>query len=146
MPRPQSFAHHTRRNPAFHFVLMPILVLNLLFSIYDTVHRFPEHRYLFHWWIVMSIAFILMALLGRMGALRAQDRIIRLEERLRLTSLLPTDEQVHISEFTTAQLIALRFASDSELPELARRTLTQNLEPRAIKQAIVNWRPDDLRI
>jgi len=146
MPTPQSFAHHTRRNPAFHFVLMPILVFNLLFSIYDTVHRYPEHKYLFHWWIVMSIAFILMALLGRMGAVRAQDRIIRLEERLRLASLLPADEQVHISEFTTAQLIALRFASDAELPALAHRTLTQNLEPKAIKQAIVNWRPDDLRI
>jgi hypothetical protein len=125
---------------------MPILVFNLLFSIYDTIHRYPEHRYLFHWWIVMSIAFILMALLGRMGAVRAQDRIIRLEERLRLASLLPADEQVHISEFTTAQLIALRFASDAELPALAHRTLTQNLEPKAIKQAIVNWRPDDLRI
>lgn len=146
MPTPQSFTHHTRRNPAFHFVLMPILVFNLLFSIYDTVHRYPEHRYLFHWWIVMSIAFILMALLGRMGAVRAQDRIIRLEERLRLASLLPADERVHISEFTTAQLIALRFASDAELPELARRTLTQNLEPKSIKQAIVNWRSDDLRV
>jgi hypothetical protein len=146
MPTPQSFAHHARRNPAFHFVLMPILVLNLLFSIYDTVHRYAEHRYLFPWWIVMSIAFILTAILGRMGAVRAQDRIIRLEERLRLASLLRADEQVHISEFTTAQLIALRFASDAELPALAHRTLTQNLESRAIKQAIVNWRSDDLRI
>ena len=89
MPKPQSYQNHTRRNPAFHFVLMPILILNLGFSVYDTVHRYPAHKYLFHWWIVMSIAFILMALLGRMQATRVQDRIIRLEERLRLASLLP---------------------------------------------------------
>lgn len=146
MSAPQSFKHHARRNPPFHFVLMPILVFNLLFSIYDTVHRYPAHRYLFHWWIVMSIAFILMAVLGRMQAVKVQDRLIRLEERLRLASLLPVNEHVHISEFTTGQLIALRFASDAELPALAHRTLTQNLEPKAIKQAIVNWRRDDLRV
>ena len=146
MPKPQSYQNHTRRNPAFHFVLMPILILNLGFSVYDAVHRYPAHKYLFHWWIVMSIAFILMAVLGRMQATRVQDRIIRLEERLRLASLLPPNEQAHINEFTTGQLIALRFASDAELPALAHRTLTQNLDPRSIKQAIVNWRADDLRV
>lgn len=146
MPKPQSYKHHARRYPPFHFILMPILVFNLIFSVYDTVHRYPAHRYLFHWWIVMSIAFLLMALLGRRQSVKAQDRIIRLEERLRLATLLPPNEQAHIGEFTSAQLIALRFASDAELPALARRTLTQNLEPKAIKQAIENWRADDLRI
>ncbi|MBN9615702.1 MAG: hypothetical protein BGO25_09540 [Acidobacteriales bacterium 59-55] len=145
MPTAQSYANHTRRFPLFHFVLMPILVFNLIFSIYDTVHHYPEHRYLFHWWIVMSIALILMALVGRMQAVKVQDRVIRLEERLRLASLLPANEQAHINEFTTAQLIALRFASDAELPALARRALTQNLGPKAIKQAIINWRADNLR-
>lgn len=143
---PQSYKNHTRRFPPFHFVLMPILVFNLIFSIYAAIHSYPQHRYVFHWWIVMSIAFLLMALLGRMQAVKAQDRIIRLEERLRLATLLPPEERVHISEFTTGQLIALRFASDAELPALARRTLTQNLEPKAIKQAVVNWRADDLRV
>lgn len=146
MAKPQSFRNHTRFYPPFHFVLMPILVLNLIFSIYDTLHRFPAHRYLFHWWIVMSVAFILMAILGRRQSLKAQDRIIRLEERLRLASLLPANELPHIHEFTTGQLIALRFASDAELPALARRTLTQNLGSKEIKQAIVNWRADDLRV
>lgn len=146
MSKPQSYKNHKRRFPPFHFVLMPILILNFFFSVYDTIHRYPAHRYLFHWWIVMSIAFLLMALLGRMQSVKAQDRIIRLEERLRLATLLPPDERAHIGEFTTAQLIALRFASDAELPALARRTLTQNLEPKAIKQAIENWRDDDLRI
>lgn len=146
MPKPQSFQHHTRLFPPFHFVLMPILVFNLIFSIYTTAHLYPAHRYLFYWWIVMSIALILLAVLSRVQALKAQDRIIRLEERLRLASLLPANELPHIQEFTTAQLIALRFASDAELPALAHRALTQNLDRKAIKQAIVTWRADDLRI
>lgn len=146
MPKTQNFQHHARRNPPFHFVLMPILVLNLIFSVYVTIHHWPIHRVLNIWWIVMSLAFILMALLGRTQAVKAQDRLIRLEERLRLAALLPANEQAHIGEFTTPQLIALRFASDAELPALAHQTLTQNLEPKAIKQAIVNWRPDNERV
>jgi hypothetical protein len=146
MSAPQNFKNHTRYYFPFHFVLMPILVFNLIFSIYDSIHRFPEHKYLFHWWIVMSIAFIMMAILGRRQSVKAQDRIIRLEERLRLATLLPANEQAHIHEFTTGQLIALRFASDAELPELARRALTQNLDRKDIKKAIVEWRPDDLRV
>lgn len=146
MPAPQSYKNYKRHFPPFHYLLMPILVFNLIFSIYDTIHRYPAHKYLFHWWIVMSVALLLMALVGRMQAVKAQDRIIRLEERLRLATLLPANEHAHIHEFTTAQLIALRFASDAELPALAHRTLTQNLEPKAIKQAIVNWRADHLRV
>ncbi len=146
MSTSQNFKNHTRYFIPFHFVLMPILVFNLIFSIYDTVHRFPEHKYLFHWWVVMSIALILMALLGRMQAIKVQDRLIRLEERLRLATLLPANEQAHIHEFTTGQLIGLRFASDAELPELARRALTQNLDRNTIKKAIVEWRADDLRV
>jgi hypothetical protein len=146
MAKPQNFSNHMRFYPPFHFVLTPILILNFMFSIYVTVHRYPVHRFLFLWWIVMAVAFILMAILGRRQSLKAQDRIIRLEERLRLASLLPASELPHISEFTTSQLIALRFASDAEVPALARRTLTQNLGSKEIKQAIVNWRADDLRV
>lgn len=146
MPSPQSYKNHARFRPLFHFVLAPILILNLIFSVYVTIRRFPAHTYLFHWWIVMSVALLLLAILSRRQALTAQDRIIRLEERLRLASLLPANELPHITEFTTRQLIALRFASDAELPALAHLTLTQNLEPKAIKQAIVNWRADDLRV
>jgi hypothetical protein len=123
-----------------------MLVLNLIFSIYVTIHHWPEHRILFLWWIVMSIVLFMMAEISRSQTLRAQDRIIRVEERLRLHALLPSDERAHIDELSIKQLIALRFASDAELPALVRKTLTQNLEPKAIKQSIVNWRGDYHRV
>jgi hypothetical protein len=88
----------------------------------------------------------MMAGVGRSQTLRAQDRIIRLEERLRLAALLPAEDRAHIDELSIKQLIALRFASDDELPALAHKTLTQNLEPKAIKQSIVNWRGDYYRV
>jgi hypothetical protein len=146
MATPQSLKNHTRFNPPFHFFILPMLLLNLIFSIYVTIHHWPEHRVLFLWWIVMSIVLFMMAGISRSQTLRAQDRIIRLEERLRLHALLPTEDRAHIDELSVKQLIALRFASDDELPALAHRALTQNLEPKAIKQSIVNWRGDYHRV
>ena len=146
MPTPQNLKNHPRFNPPFHFFILPMLLLNLIFSIYVTIHHWPEHRALFLWWIVMSIVFFLIAGLSRDYALKAQNRIIRLEERLRLQALLPAEDRAHIDELSIKQLIALRFASDAELPALVRKTLTQNLEPKAIKQSIVNWRADNHRV
>ncbi len=146
MPTPQTFKNHTRFNPPFHFFILPMLLLNLIFSIYVTIHHWPEHRVLFLWWIVMSIVLFMIAGISRSQTLRAQDRIIRLEERLRLAALLPAEDRAHINELSIKQLIALRFASDDELPALARKALTQNLEPKAIKQSIVDWRGDYDRV
>ncbi|MBB5319183.1 DUF6526 family protein [Tunturibacter empetritectus] len=146
MPAAQNFKNHTRFHPPFHFVILPLLILNLIFSIYITIHRWPAYQHTNLWWIAMSIVFFLMAGLSRDYALKAQDRIIRLEERLRLQALLPPADRAHIDELTVPQLIALRFASDAELPDLAHRALTKNMDPKAIKQAIVNWRPDNRRI
>jgi hypothetical protein len=142
MPAPQNLKNHTRFDPPFHFFVLPVLLINLIFAIYVTIHHWPEHRALFLWWIVMSVVFFLMAGVSRGATLRAQDRIIRLEERLRLMALLPSEDRAHIDELSIKQLIALRFASDAELPALVRKTLTQNLEPKAIKESIVNWRGD----
>jgi hypothetical protein len=146
MPVPQNLKNHARLNPPFHFFVLPMLLLNFIFSIYVTIRHWPEHWALHLWWIAMSIVFFVMAGLSRRAALTVQDRVIRLEERLRLRALLPAEERPHIDELSIKQLIALRFASDDELPALAHRTLTQNLEPKAIKQSIVNWRGDYDRV
>jgi hypothetical protein len=146
MPVPQNLKNHARLNPPFHFFVLPMLLLNFIFSIYVTIRHWPEHWALHLWWIAMSIVFFVMAGLSRRAALTVQDRVIRLEERLRLHALLPAEERPHINELSIKQLIALRFASDEELPALAHRALTQNLEPKAIKQNIVNWRGDYDRV
>ena len=146
MPTPQSYNNHARWDPPFHFFVLPMLLLNFAFSIYITIHHWPEHPHLHIWWIVMAIVFFMMAGLGRAASLRAQDRIIRLEERLRLAHLLPPGDQALIGQLTTKQLIGLRFASDEELPALTRKTLAQNLDMKTIKQNIVNWRADNDRV
>ena len=142
----QNLQHHARYNPPFHFFLLPVLLLNLIVSIYVTVHNWPAYEHLHLWWIVMALVFLVMAEQGRSNALRVQDRVIRLEERLRLAALLPAADRAHIDELSIKQLIALRFASDAELPALVHKTLTQNLEPKAIKQNITAWRPDHQRV
>ena len=146
MAAAQSLKNHTRYDPVFHFAIIPLLLLNLVFSIYITFHRWPAERHTNLWWIMMAIVFLLMAGRARQAALTAQDRVIRLEERLRLAAFLPASERGHIDELSIRQLIALRFASDAELPALAHKTLTQNLEPKAIKENIVNWRADHHRV
>lgn len=146
MPAPQSLKSHTRYDPQFHFVIIPLLTLNLIFSIYITVHNWPAYRHTHLWSIVMALVFFMIAGMARSSALRAQNRIIRLEERLRLSALLSGADLVHINELTTPQLIALRFASDAEIPALVHKTLTQELEPKAIKQSIQNWRSDYERV
>jgi Family of unknown function (DUF6526) len=146
MPDPQNFKNHARLDPLYHFILAPLLLLNFAFSIYITVHNWPSYQHTHLWQIVMSLVFLLLAERLRSYALKNQDRIIRLEERLRLAALLPVADRPHIDELTVRQLIALRYASDAELPDLAHQALTKNMEPKAIKQAIVNWRPDNHRV
>jgi hypothetical protein len=146
MSAPQSFKNHSRMDPAFHYVILPVLLLNLIAAIWTTIHDWPAHPQLNLWWIVMSITLILMAGRSRAYALKAQDRVIRLEERLRLSTLLPASEHARIVELTPAQLIALRFAADEEVVALALRASSQNLPPKAIKQSIATWRPDHHRV
>lgn len=145
MAAPQTYQNHARFDPPFHFFVLPMLLLNFVFSVYATIHAWPRYEHTHLWWIAMSVVFFVWAGAARSQTLRVQDRIIRLEERLRLQALLTAEDRAHINELTIKQLVALRFASDAELPALVRRTLTQNLEPKAIKQAIVSWRADTYR-
>ena len=96
MPTPQSYKSHTRWDPPFHFFVLPMLLLNFIFSIYSTIHHWPIDPRLHIWWIIMAVVLFVMAGLGRDSAIRAQNRIIRLEERLRLARLLPAADQARI--------------------------------------------------
>jgi hypothetical protein len=146
MPETQSYKNHTRWYPPFHFFVLPVLLLNFIFSIVETVRHWPQHRALFGWWIVLSVALFVLAATSRLSALKAQDRVIRLEEKLRMAALLSAEDLAASKRLTEAQFIALRFASDEELPKLVRRTLAENLTPQQIKESINSWRPDYFRV
>jgi len=140
---PQNFSNHTRRDPLFHFFILPVFAITLIVTIVHLVRRPGLHS---AWLVVVVIAAIAAILEIRLYALKVQDRVIRLEERLRLASLLDASLRPRIPEFTEAQLIALRFASDAELPALAARALNEKLAAQEIKKAIQHWRPDYWRV
>lgn len=146
MATPQSYSNHARTDPPMHFFVFPVLIANLGVAIWVAIHFRHNYPYLGHWSIVVSLALLILAFKCRINDLKLQDRIIRLEERLRITSLIPAQQHQHLPELTVRQLIALRFASDEELPQLVHKTLTQNLEPKAIKRAITHWRADNHRV
>jgi hypothetical protein len=133
-------------DPIFHFVMLPMLLLNFAYAIRTTIHEWPVRQNLNIWWILMSIVLFLVAGKSRAFALKAQDRVIRLEEQLRLAAILPPSDREKIAHLSVRQLIALRFAADEELAALALRASNENLPPKAIKQSITNWRPDDHRV
>jgi len=140
----QNFKHHARYVPVFHFFVLPVLIGNFLVRLYWWIR--PEFRPLQVFPVLVAAAILLGFLSVRLMINRLQDRLIRLEERLRFERLLPPDCKPRIQEFTPSQLVALRFASDEELPELARKALDEKLTQRkTIKQLIKNWRPDNLR-
>jgi hypothetical protein len=136
-----GYASHRRYVPLFHFTAIPILVINLIVRIVVAV-RHPEVK-LFWWEIVVAAGLVCLAFAARLMALAVQDRLIRLEETLRMERLLPADLRGRVGELSTGQLIALRFCHDDELPELTRAVLTEPIHKReAIKKRIRSWRPD----
>jgi hypothetical protein len=140
---PQSYANHARYDPMFHFFLIPASALILIGTLL-WAYRYPGvFAYMLVFW---AVVFIVALFKMRLYALRNQDRIIRLEERLRLAMLLPEHLRARIPELSTRQLIGLRFCSDTELAALTERALNERLEPKAIKQAVKEWRGDYLRI
>jgi hypothetical protein len=141
--KPQTFANHARLDPLFHLVALPIFGLSAIAATVHFIWRPSVHS---GWLFVVSVAAAIAVVKLRVYSLKVQDRVIRLEERLRLASLLPESLRSRIPELTEEQLIALRFASDAELPKLTERTLTEKLSRADIKKAIQTWRPDYWRV
>jgi hypothetical protein len=143
MSETQNFQNHAKFVPPFHFVVLPILLINVVSSIVHAVRVFSVGSVIS---VLVAVALLLLALSVRMMALTVQDRVIRLEMRLRMLQVLPADLRPRIGEFTVSQLVSLRFASDGELPELARKVLQDKItERKAIKQLVRDWQPDFLR-
>ncbi|HSG08564.1 MAG TPA: DUF6526 family protein [Longimicrobiales bacterium] len=141
---PQSYENHAKMVPMFHGVTFGLLVINLAWTGVRAFRDFSTGTFVA---LLLAVALILVMFWARLFALGVQDRVIRLEERLRMAQLLPDDLKPRIGDFTTEQLIALRFASDEELPGLARRVLNEGITDRkTIKQAVKNWRADHQRI
>ena len=140
---PQSYANHSRFDPPFHFVLAPLGLAAIILSVILFVRRPGLASAL---WFVLAVGFVMLAFRARIYALKVQDRVIRLEERLRLAMLLPEAARPRISELTESQLVGLRFASDAELPALAMRALNEGLTNKQIKSSIQSWRADNFRV
>jgi hypothetical protein len=144
MPEPQNYANHRRFVPLYHFGIFGILLINLLWSLVRVVKGFSFETAL---GVLMALALLGLFFYMRIFALTVQDRIIRLEMRLRLKRVLPPDLAGRIPELEPPQLIGLRFASDAELPELVREVLTNNIQDRdVIKKRIKDWQADHLRV
>lgn len=140
---PQSYANHAKLVPGFHYVLTTLLVLNFG---YVTWQLFVNPGLETARQVMVAVAAFLMFLYIRFFPLAVQDRVIRLEMRLRLARLLPAELAARGEELKRGQFVALRFASDAELPGLVRRVLDGELKTgKEIKQAIVDWQPDHFR-
>jgi len=141
--KPQSLQNHTKLDPSFHLFLIPVALLLLVAAIYNLYQNLTLSA-VAH--LVAAVWAIIALFKIRLYALKVQDRVIRLEERLRFEKLLSPALNARFYELTEQQLIALRFASDAEVPGLVEKTLAGSLPPKAIKQAIQNWRPDYWRV
>ncbi|HML15717.1 MAG TPA: DUF6526 family protein [Bryobacteraceae bacterium] len=141
--KPQTLQNHTRLDPAFHMFLVPVGLIMLGVVVWDAFRNFG-------WMTVGHVVVVLWAIVAmfkiRLYALKVQDRVIRLEERLRMEKLLPDSLKPRIGDLTEPQMVALRFASDAELAGLVEKTLAGNLNQKQIKQSIQSWRPDYWRV
>lgn len=140
---PQTHANHAKYDPKFHFILFPLLTINLIAAITAAVRNLNGSS---AWAVAMSLGLLVMMFTMRLYSLKVQTRLIRLEERMRLREVLPERLRGRIGELSEGQLVALRFAPDAELPALVEKTLAEKLGTKEIKQAIQNWRPDYFRV
>ncbi len=142
-PVPQNYGNHTRWDPLFHFFVLPVVGLTVIVTI---VHFIERRNFFSGWLVIFSLAIALLTSKARLYALKAQDRVIRLEERMRLSTLLAEPLRSRIGDLTEAQLIGLRFAADGEIPGLVQDALAKKLSQSEIKKAIKVWRADYFRV
>lgn len=144
MPEPvQNYENHAKFVPVYHFVAFPLLVVNAGWRLYRAAVEPSADSVIT---ALTAIALIILFFFARIFALRVQDRVIRMEMRLRLREVLPIGLHVRIPEFTTDQLVGLRFASDAELSELAEMVLRDRiLDKKTIKRMIRDWQADHCR-
>ena len=143
MSESQNFGNHTRWLPPFHFFLAPLMLVNL---IYSAVRLFQDPSLDRGMFVVLAVGLVTLTLLSRIQTLTVQDRIIRLEERLRYQKVLPPELAERAMALNTSQIVGLRFASDGELSDLVEKTLNGQLsKQKDIKLAIKDWRADLLR-
>lgn len=139
----QSFKNHARFDPPYHFFLAIVFLANLVISIVYAAHHFCFYS---AWLVVVSLAAFVALFKMRLYPLKVQDRVIRLEERLRLQALAPSEWHTQMNRLSEDQLIGLRFASDDEVVELAKQALEHNLTRKQIKERIKDWRADYWRV
>ena len=145
MPQPkQTYQNHVRFVPLFHYVVLPIVFANVIWTAWRVIET-PRGEQIMG--LLVAIALLLTAFFARVFALKAQDRVIRLEMRLRLNELLPADLKPKIGSLSTSQLVALRFASDAELPGLVAKVLEDDIKvQKTIKTMIKDWQGDYTRV
>jgi hypothetical protein len=142
----QNLKNHRRLDPQYHVLLLLVLVANLVFAVFHLIYHWRTAPIAAGWFLVLSIVVFIPAFKLRTYPLKVQDRVIRLEERLRLQALAPAEWRPQIQKLTEDQLIGLRFASDDEVVGLAQLALDKKLTGNQIKQHIQSWRPDNWRV
>lgn len=143
MSEPQTYATHRRMDPSYHYFLMPIAVACTVAAGLELVRHPSLHR---GFLLLGTFALVVLVLKVRGYALRVQNRLIRLEESLRMERLLPEELKGRIAELTVNQMVGLRFAADAELAQRVREALDEKLSGEAIKKRIQTWRPDTYRV
>ena len=141
--KPQNYENHAKFIPVFHYIALPLLLVNFFGALFRVTQEISFYTFN---GVGLAISLIVVAVFTRLFALKAQDRVIRLEEQIRMQTFLPDALKVHVGRLTMGQIVALRFASDEELVDLTQDALDQNTSPNALKQAVKNWRPDYDRV
>ena len=141
--KPQNYENHAKFIPVFHYIALPLLLVNFFGALFRVTQEISFYTFN---GVGLAISLIVVAVFTRLFALKAQDRVIRLEEQIRMQTFLPDALKAQVGRLTMGQIVAFRFASDEELVDLTQDALDQNTSPNALKQAVKNWRPDYDRV